>query len=171
VVSGESKDKSFHTRVHCRDQGLVTIVVNVPTSQVDVLGFLFTAMSNSFSLKPFLNPQAKPAPHIDLPSFAPGYAVSSIATPVPPPSAVGVDRLGKTSAIKLALRDGADLRPQDVLERVCLPKTTSGSIDDEVRRGSPSACSSARYGRKCWVAGRVLPLNRLTRAESACFSP
>jgi S1-C subfamily serine protease len=119
VISGESGERLFYTRGQCRQQGIVTVVVNVPTPQSEALAFLFVAMTNSLSLRPVLNPRAKPAPRIDFPGLAPGATASAspFVSPPSPVSVLSVDRSGKTSVIKLTLNNGTEFHPQEVFER------------------------------------------------------
>ncbi|WP_428668584.1 trypsin-like peptidase domain-containing protein [Reyranella sp.] len=129
VLSGRSGDRHFYTRAQCRQSGIVNVVINTPTSQVDSFGFLFTAMTNSLSLKPYLNPRAKPNPRVAFPGPPPGYASSFSAPPqasspptapssrVTPTAASDTERSGKTGGIRLVLSDGTELRAREVFER------------------------------------------------------
>jgi hypothetical protein len=137
VVAGERGNSRFYTRAQCRDQGIVTVVGNVTAAQAGTLGHLFVATANSLSLDPSLRPGTKPAPRIEPLPFAPDAAASSgIVGPEPqaqpqpqsrpqpqapkttPPPASDIDRSGKTDAIRLARRDGAPLRAEEIFERV-----------------------------------------------------
>lgn len=129
VLSGRSGDRHFYTRAQCRRNGFVTVVINTPTTEVHSFGFLFTAMTNSLALKPFLNPRARPNPRLVFPGPAPGYASSINSPPQIPlrPTAQGgsaaparpdIDRSGKISAIRLALAEGTELGARDIFERV-----------------------------------------------------
>jgi hypothetical protein len=87
----------------------VTVVMNVPTPQVEALAFLFVALTNSLSLRPTLNPQAIPAPRLVFPPTPPGVAVSAaLSSPSPSrgQSLYDVDRGGKTTALMCAKRWG-----------------------------------------------------------------
>lgn len=129
VVTGRLRDQHFYSRSQCRDDAIVTVTGSVPMAQDWELGFLFTALSNSLSLRPVVNSGAKPAPRLEFPSAAPGYAPvrplpePPVTSSAPPPVAPSidrpdVDRLGKTGAIKLALSDGTELKAKDIFELV-----------------------------------------------------
>ena len=150
VVAGQSGDRRFYTRAQCREQGLVSVVTNVPTQRVDELSFLFVALSNSLSLRPTLNVSARPSPRLVFPNPAPGVAASSRQSAPDKPEMVDliVDRLGKTNRIKLTLSDGSELRPRDVFERA------SGSIyivKAGDRMGSAVAISKSDLLTNCHV--------------------
>jgi S1-C subfamily serine protease len=159
VIAGVSGERNFYSRTQCRGQGLVTVVGNVPTAQTDTLWFLFVALSNSLSVKPNLNLAAKPAPHLVFPAAAPGYA-SSAGPPASSPSASfssapttnlpGVDRSGKTNAIRLALADGTELKARDVFERVSEAVFVVEAAD---RQGSAVAISDRELVTNCHVLG------------------
>lgn len=157
VLSGESGAKRFYTRAQCRQQGVVTVVVNVPTTQVETLGFLFTAMSNSLSLRPVLNPRGPAAARIDPPPPPPGgIAANSSASrspfPMPPApiASFDIDKSGKTTSMKLTLGDGQELRPQDVFARASDAVFVVRAQD---RQGSAVAISDHELLTNCHVIG------------------
>ncbi len=164
VLSGRSGDRHFYTRAQCRQSGIVTAVINTPTTQVDSFGFLFTAMTNSLTLKPFLNPRGKPSPRLVPPAPAPGYASSFVAPPSasarPPAESVrqspqvlsNIDRSGKTATIRLVLSDGADLHAREVFERA------SGAVYVVHTRdalGSAVAISERELLTNCHILGKA----------------
>lgn len=163
VLSGRSGDRHFYTRSQCRQSGIVTVVINTPTTEVDTFGFLFTAMTNSLTLRPYLNPKAKPNPRLVFPAPAPGYASSySAPAPIPPrplaPNAMtaptvgpNIDRSGKTNGIRLVLSDGTELKAREVFERaseaVYVVHASSAS-------GSAVAISDRELITNCHVFGK-----------------
>jgi S1-C subfamily serine protease len=153
VVAGEAGPRRFYRRTQCRRQGIVTVVMNVPTPQVEALAFLFVALTNSLSLRPTLNPQATPAPRLVFPPAPPGVAVSA-APSAPSPSRgqslYDVDRGGKTTALNLALTDGKELRASEVFEK------TSDAVyivKSQNSLGSAVAISERELLTNCHVVG------------------
>lgn len=162
VYSGRSGDRHFYARAQCRQSGIVMAVINTPTTQVDSFGFLFTAMTNSLTLRPFLNPKARPNPRLIFPGPAPGYAStytppSSRSGPTAPPPVTapkvfpGVERSGKTNAIRLVLSDGAELRARDVFERA---SESVYVVHTQSSLGSAVAISERELVTNCHVLGK-----------------
>lgn len=127
--------------------------MNVPTEQAEALGFLFTAMSNSFLVRPGFNPQARPAPRFEFPLLSPADAAAVVSTPPrasldAPPSSL--DRSGKTGAIKLALSETSELRARDVFERVADAVYVVHTKDAQ---GSAVAISERQLLTNCHILG------------------
>ncbi|HTR86920.1 MAG TPA: serine protease [Reyranella sp.] len=177
VISGEFDNKRFYTRSQCRQQGVVTVVVNVPTARIAELGFLFTAISNSLSLRPVLNPTGPAAMRIDPPPLAPGnfasndqssaappaYQSPTPLAPMPPSEAFGVDRSGKTATIGLVLGDGQELKPQDVFARAAPAVYVVQAGDSQ---GSAVAIGAHELLTNCHVVGNARRVS-LTREDQS----
>lgn len=152
VVSGEAGARRFYRRMQCRAKGFMTAVINAPTEQVEALGFLFTAMSNSFTVRHGLNPQAKPAPRLEFPPLPPGVSVAATPTgrAASNPNQLDIDRAGKTSTIRLILADGVELRARDIFERVAEAVYVVQTPDAQ---GSAVAISEQELLTNCHVLG------------------
>jgi S1-C subfamily serine protease len=153
VVAGEAGPRRFYRRTQCRPQGIVTVVTNVATPQVEALAFLFVAMTNSLSLRPSLNLRVKPAPRLEFPAVPPGVAASAAPSATASPrgqSLYDVDRGGKTTALKLALTDGKELRASEVFEKASEAVYIVKSQD---RLGSAVAISERELLTNCHVVG------------------
>ncbi len=163
VYSGRSGDRHFYARAQCRQSGIVTAVMNTPTTEVNSFGFLFTAMTNSLMLRPFLNPKARPNPRLVFPGPAPGYASSyapppnSLSRPASPTPMIaptvppGVERSGKTNAIRLVLSDGAELRAREVFERA---SESVYVVHTQSSLGSAVAISERELVTNCHILGK-----------------
>jgi S1-C subfamily serine protease len=150
VVTGRAGNKRFYTRAQCRYSGVVTIIDNVPLEQAGALGFLFTAMANSLSLRPALNARGTPQPRIDYPAPSPRITTSTTRQPQASarPPLPDIDRTGKTSSLRLALGDGTELRAQDIFERV------AGAVfvvQTDSKQGSAVAISDRELLTNCHV--------------------
>jgi hypothetical protein len=55
VLSARSSTAQLYGRAQCRPGGIVTAVAKIPNGSLEKDGFLFTAMSNAFSVRPELN--------------------------------------------------------------------------------------------------------------------
>jgi len=55
VVSARSSAAQLYGKAQCRPSGIVTTVAKIPNSALAKEGFLFTALSNAFSVRPDLN--------------------------------------------------------------------------------------------------------------------
>lgn len=163
VLSGRSGDRHFYTRSQCRQNGIVAVVINTPTTQVDSFGFLFTAMTNSLALRPYLNLKARPNPRLVFPAPAPGYA-SSYNAPAPSPArpsapnsmnapvtVAGIDGSGRTNGIRLILSDGAELRAREVFERA---SEAVYVVHASNALGSAVAVSDRELVTNCHVLGK-----------------
>lgn len=122
VVAGERGDSHFFTRSLCREQGLLTVVASLANGRVATQGAVLAAVAGSIALRPSLATGAKPSPRLEPLPLAPAAASPGVAAAPPASSAPTapstVDRLGKTRAITLVLREAEPLRPEEVFERV-----------------------------------------------------
>ena len=158
VVAGNDKEFHFYSRSQCRDQGVVTSIAKIRNDQIGALSFLFTAMSNSLSLRPVLNPNAaQSSPRLVEPSFRSDLSTSA-RTPEPPkhevrrPAPIGfdLDRTGKTKKIKLALSEGPELSAREVFEKV---SEAVFVVEVGDRQGSAVAIAEDELLTNCHVLG------------------
>ncbi|CAN5189149.1 hypothetical protein BH10PSE6_BH10PSE6_16630 [soil metagenome] len=70
VLSARSSAARLYGRAQCRPGGIVTVLAKIPTAAFEKEGFLFTALSNAFSVKATLNAAApRAAARIVLPAM------------------------------------------------------------------------------------------------------
>jgi hypothetical protein len=70
VLSARSSAAQLYGRAQCRPGGIVTAVAKIPNASLEKDGFLFTALSNAFSVRPELNAaSSKAAARLVLPTL------------------------------------------------------------------------------------------------------
>lgn len=159
VISGATETHQFYIRSVCRPTGTITAVMSMPFTELDAHGFLFVAMTNNLVVQPFLNPNASPNPRLVAPAISPGQTTPGPMAPsgtAPQPRSssaaplAGVERSGKTSAIRLILSDGSELRPREVFERVSDAVFVVHTADTQ---GSAVAVSDSELLTNCHILG------------------
>lgn len=152
VVSGDAGERHFYRRTQCRSRGTVTAIMNMPLDLTGTFGFMLTAMSNSFFVSQSLNPAARPAPRFEYPPPSPWEAshVGRTPAPAPVPAPLGVDRTGRTGAVKLVLSDGKELRPSEVFAKASEAVYVVKSANVQ---GSAVAISDRELLTNCHVVG------------------
>ncbi|MCF8533259.1 MAG: serine protease [Reyranella sp.] len=140
------------TKAICLTSGLVTAVVSMPSDRVAVDGVLFTAVANSLVVSRKFDPSTRPRPRTEeLPPAPMGVADGEVARSQPTGSVPStVDSAGMTGRLKLALRDGADLRAEEVFEKAA-GAVYKMKVDKRI--GSAVAVSESDLLTNCHVVG------------------
>lgn len=159
---GDGKD---YIKVKCHQAGSITMKMTVTDATVEKHPGLFFAMANSLTLSRLPDPTVRPRPRIDdLPSAPSGFSDEHVARPQPKAKAAKpspIDDSGKTGALKLETRDGADLRADEVFDKA------SGAVyvvKADRRLGSAVAISDNELLTNCHVTGDLAEV-RIARAK------
>lgn len=149
-------ETSSYIRVTCHPTGSVSTEMAAP---VDVLAKhpgLFGAMFTSLALLRTPDPTIRPRPKVEeLPLAPTGFADEQAPRPQPesktkPASASTADKTGKTDALRLETRDGADLRADEVFEKAA---GAVYKVRADRRVGSAVAISEDELLTNCHVVG------------------
>ncbi len=115
---GDGKD---FFKVKCHQAGSITMQMTVADTTLEKHPGLFYAMASSLVLNRVPDPSVRPRPRVDdLPSASSGFSDEQVARPQPKAKAAKpspIDDSGKTGALKLATRDGPDLRADEVFDK------------------------------------------------------
>ena len=152
----ERKDgRQTYFQATCRTSGVAFASVTLTDSQTRDYGMLFGALADSLAVSRNFNPTASPRPKIDESPFGPGdmrtdvVARSASAAKLPP----NVDGEGKSAGIKLKPRDGDDMSPREVFDKV------GGAVyvvKAEHKMGSAVAISANELLTNCHVVGNSI---------------
>ena len=158
-------DGKNYVKVKCHQGGSITMDMTVTDATLEKHPGLFFAMASSLALSRVPDPTVRPRPRVDdLPSAPSGFSDEQVARPQPKAKAAKpspVDDSGKTGALKLETRDGADLRADEVFEKA------SGAVyvvKADRRLGSAVAISDNELLTNCHVTGELAEV-RIARAK------
>lgn len=160
---GDGKD---FFKVKCHQAGSITMQMTVADTTLEKHPGLFYAMASSLVLNRVPDPSVRPRPRVDdLPSASSGFSDEQVARPQPKAKAAKpspIDDSGKTGALKLATRDGPDLRADEVFDKA------SGAVyvvKADRRLGSAVAISDNELLTNCHVTGDLAEV-KIARAKS-----
>ncbi len=166
VVLYRHGDGATFLKMTCHANGMVSTEMTVPGDLLAKHPGLFAAMAGSLTLLRTPDPTVRPRPRVDeLPLAPTGFSDELAAKPAARPKsakASNIDESGRTSALKLALREGPDLRADEVFERV------SGAVyvvKADRRLGSAVAISESELLTNCHVVDDLAEV-KLTRAKT-----
>ena len=160
-------ETSSYVRATCHSTGLVSTEMTAP---VDVLAKhpgLFGAMFTSLALLRTPDPTIRPRPKVEeLPLAPTGFADEQASRPqadakAKPSAASTADKTGKTDALRLETRDGADLRADEVFEKAA---GAVYKVRADRRVGSAVAISEDELLTNCHVVGDLDQV-RIARAK------
>jgi S1-C subfamily serine protease len=159
---GDGKD---YIKVKCHQGGSITMKMTVTDATVEKHPGLFFAMASSLALSRLPDPTQRPRPRVDdLPSAPSGFSDEQVARPHPktkPAKRSSIDDSGRTAALKLETRDGADLRADEVFDKA------SGAVyvvKADRRLGSAVAISDNELLTNCHVTGDLAEV-KIARAK------
>jgi len=159
---GDGKD---YIKVKCHQAGSITLKMTVTDATVEKHPGLFFAMASSLALSRLPDPTVRPRPRVDdLPSAPSGFSDEHVARPQPkakPAKPSPIDDSGKTAALKLETRGGADLRADEVFDKA------SGAVyvvKADRRLGSAVAISDNELLTNCHVTGDLAEV-KIARAK------
>jgi hypothetical protein len=166
VVLYRHADGATFLKMTCHANGMVSTEMTVPGELLSRHPGLFAAMAGSLAMLRTPDPTVRPRPRVDeLPLAPTGFSDELAAKPAARPKsakASNIDESGRTSALKLALREGPDLRADEVFERV------SGAVyvvKADRRLGSAVAISETELLTNCHVVDDLAEV-KLTRAKT-----
>ncbi len=149
-------ESSSYLKVTCHATGLITTEMTVPVETLEKHRGLFAAMAGSLVLVRTPDPTVRPRPRVDdLPLAPSGFTDEQTARPQAkgkPAKPSAIDDSGKTNALKLEMRDGPDLRAEEVFDKA------SGAVyvvKAERRLGSAVAISDSELLTNCHVVGEL----------------
>jgi S1-C subfamily serine protease len=152
-------------KVTCHSTGMISMDMTVPVDTLEKHRGLFSAMAGSLMLMRTPDPTVRPRPRVDdLPPAPSGFSDEQVARPQPKAKAAkpsSIDDSGKTAALKLETRDGADLRADEVFDKA------SGAVyvvKADRRLGSAVAISDNELLTNCHVTGDLAEV-RIARAK------
>jgi S1-C subfamily serine protease len=158
-------DGKSYLKVKCHQAGSITMEMSVTDATLEKHPGLFFAMASSLMLTRVPDPSVRPRPRVDdLPSAPSGFSDEQVARPQPKAKAAKpspIDDSGKTGALKLETRDGADLRADEVFDKA------SGAVyvvKADRRLGSAVAISDNELLTNCHVTGDLAEV-RIARAK------
>jgi S1-C subfamily serine protease len=158
-------DGKSYLKVKCHQAGSITMEMTVTDATLEKHPGLFFAMASSLVLTRVPDPSVRPRPRVDdLPSAPSGFSDEQVARPQPKAKAAkpsSIDDSGKTAALKLETRDGADLRADEVFDKA------SGAVyvvKADRRLGSAVAISDNELLTNCHVTGDLAEV-KIARAK------
>jgi S1-C subfamily serine protease len=158
-------DGKNYLKVKCHPAGSIVMEMTVTDSTLEKHPGLFFAMASSLMLSRVPDPSVRPRPRVDdLPSAPSGFSDEQVARPQPKAKTAKsspIDDTGKTGALKLETRDGADLRADEVFDKA------SGAVyvvKADRRLGSAVAISDNELLTNCHVTGDLAEV-KIARAK------
>ncbi|HSH99587.1 MAG TPA: serine protease [Reyranella sp.] len=144
--------RQIYMQAICRTSGIVLASITLAESQVAPYGVLFAAVADSLTVSRSFNPTAVPRPKVDEWGPGPGDLRTDVVARATSPAKLppNVDGEGKASGLRLKPRDGPDLSPQEVFEKV------AGAVyvvKADRRMGSAVAISETELLTNCHVVG------------------
>ncbi|MCA0303866.1 MAG: serine protease [Proteobacteria bacterium] len=154
-------------KMMCHQNGMVASEITAPLELATKNPGLFAAMANSLTMLRTPDPTVRPKPRVEELPLAPGSFSDELATKpavAKPKStkASSINESGHTSALKLALREGPELRAEEIFEKV------SGSVyvvKADKRMGSAVAISDTELLTNCHVVEDLAEV-KLARAKT-----
>ena len=160
-------DRTSFLKAICHSNGMVATEMTVPAELLRKHPGLFPAMAASLAMLRIPDPSVRPRPRIEeLPQAPSGFSDEHASRPEPKPKgkstkAAAIDESGQTPTLKLALREGPELRAEEVFEKV------SGAVyvvKSKKGLGSAVAISDTDLLTNCHVV-EDLPEVKLVRAK------
>lgn len=152
AIADENAGRLNYMRAVCRSSGVLLAGITVPLDRMAADGVVLTAIADSLTLSRDFNATAAPHPKLDeQPTIWDFRAEQQNAPPVQP-AHPNVDGLGKTAAIAREARTGAELRTEEVFERVA---GAVYMVRADKRLGSAVAISANELLTNCHVVGEL----------------
>lgn len=152
VVLKRTAGRDTFTKATCLATGLAAVVITVDTDRAGTDGVLFAAAANSLVVGRNFDPSARPRPVVEeLPPAPIGESDGEVTRPQAAGKApASVDTAGTTTRLRLARRNGADLRADEVFDKAAgaVYKVKAGK-----RIGSAVAVSESDLLTNCHVVG------------------
>jgi hypothetical protein len=159
-------DTATYLKMACHATGSITTEMTVPTDMLEKHPGMFAAMASSLMFLRVPDPTVRPRPRIDeLPLAPAGFSEEQVARPQAKSKTAkpaDIDASGKTAALTFEMRDGPDLRADEVFEKAsgAVYVVKAGS-----RMGSAVAISDSELLTNCHVMGD-LPEAKISRAKA-----
>jgi S1-C subfamily serine protease len=147
-------DRNSYIKWTCYTAGSVSSEMTVPVEMLETHRGLFAAMAGSLTILRSPDPTIRPRPKIEeLPLAPSGFSDQPADRPQPqakakPAKPGAVDDSGKTDALKLEVRDGPDLRADEVFEKAA---GAVYKVRADKRFGSAVAISETELLTNCHV--------------------
>jgi S1-C subfamily serine protease len=159
-------ETTTYLKVTCHAAGSISTEMTVPADTLEKHRGLFAAMAGSLVLMRTPDPTVRPRPRVDdLPVAPTGFSDQQATRPqakAKPAKPSTIDDSGKTDALKLATRDGPDLRAEEVFDKA------SGAVyvvKADRRLGSAVAISDSELLTNCHVVGDLAEV-KIARAKA-----
>ena len=166
VVLYRHGETSTYLKMACHPNGMISTELTAPTELTARHPGLFAAMAGSLAMLRTPDPTVRPRPRVEELPIAPGgFSDELAAKPAAKPRAAktaSIDDSGRTGALRLALREGPDLRADEVFEKV------SGAVyvvKADRRIGSAVAISETELLTNCHVVDGLAEV-RLSRSKT-----
>lgn len=159
-------DTTSYLKMACHATGAISTEMTVSTDMLAKHPGMFGAMASSLMFLRVPDPTVRPRPRIDKLPLAPsGFSEEQVARPQARSKTAKtseIDDSGKTGALKLEMRDGPDLRADEVFEKV---SSAVYVIKAGNRLGSAVAISDNELLTNCHVIGDLTEA-KVSRAKA-----
>jgi len=159
VAQFDHGDRSTYLKWTCHPTGSISAEMTVPVDMLETHRGLFAAMASSLRILHNPDPTVRPRPKIEeLPLAPSGFSDEQADRPQPktkaktskPSKPSAIDESGKSDELRLATRDGPDLRADQVFDQA------AGAVyvvKADRRLGSAVAISQTQLLTNCHVVG------------------
>ena len=147
-------ERSSYLRWKCYSSGSIWAEITAPVETLEAHRGLFAAMASSLIILRSPDPTVRPRPKIeDLPLAPSGFSDEEAARPQPQAKAKqvapsAINDSGKTEALKLEVRDGPDLRAEEIFDKAA---GAVYKVKADRRLGSAVAISDNELLTNCHV--------------------
>ena len=160
-------DRNSYLKWSCYPAGSISAEMTVPVDLLETHRGLFAAMASSLTVLRSPDPTIRPRPKIEELPLAPSFSDEPAERPQPKAKGKGstpsaIDDSGKSDTLRLATRDGPDLRADEVFDQA------AGAVyvvKADRRMGSAVAISENELLTNCHVVGDLAQV-KIARAKA-----